>query len=189
MSRLPDNIRQAVNQLGELQQSADSLKELSRNNKQASNNLAVQVRAVLDKVRRLGESRNQMALELQREMESLLQTATQRQVEHLQNLREILESAITHEDIQSIANQLQEALGSEPESPPAPSEGGIEMQQMRRTGGKNKRSRKIKKSKKINKYYGGYPRTPTKGEVEISHSSRRSHKSKSRSKTRKSTAR
>lgn len=186
MARLPDNIRQAVNQLGELQQSADSLKTLSRNNKQASNNLAAQVRAVLDKVRQLGESRNQMARELQQELESLLQTATQRQVEHLQNLREILESAVTHEDIQSIADQLQQALGGESGAPPtAPSEGGIEMQEMpTRRGGRNKRS--VKK----NKYYGGYPRTPTKGEVEISRSTRRrKSKSKSKSKSRKHTTR
>lgn len=170
MARLPENIRQAVDMLGSLQQNADSLKTLARNNKQASNNLATQVQAVLERVRQLGVSRDRMARELQQEMEALLQTATQRQVEHLQNLREILESAVTHQDIQSIANQLQEALGGE-QGPPSPPEGGVEMQEMSSRGGKKRKT--YKKNKK-----GGYPRTHTKGEVEIG----RSRKTRTRSK-------
>jgi uncharacterized protein YeeX (DUF496 family) len=176
MSRLPDNIRQAVDMLGNLQQDADSLKALARNNKQASNNLATQVQAVLERVRQLGVSRDRMVRELQQEVEALLQTATQRQVEHLQNLREILESAVTHEDIQSIANQLQEALGGQPDqgSVAPPPEGGIEMQPLGpRTGGKTSKRHTYKKNKK-----GGYPRTPTKGEVEVGRSNRRRTKSK-----------
>jgi hypothetical protein len=162
MARLPENIRRAVDMLGSLQQNADSLKTLARNNKQASNNLATQVQAVLERVRQLGVSRDRMARELQQEIEALLQTATQRQVEHLQNLRDILESAVTHQDIQSIANQLQEALGGQPEQgPPPPPEGGVELQEMRpRVGGKKRNTYKK----------GGYPRSHTKGEFEVGRS-------------------
>jgi CRISPR/Cas system CSM-associated protein Csm2 small subunit len=202
---VPENIRQAVNQLGDLQQRADALKELSRNNKTASNSLVQQVRAVLDRVRQLGIERNQMVEALKSEITTLLQTATQRQVEHLENLQEILASETTYEEIQQIAQQLQDALrgnDAEPPSPPSPPppEEGIQMQEMRRLGeprqgelpqrriGRVSRGgagMKSRQSKKVHKYYGGYVRSPTKGEVEISHSTRRRRKTKTRSKTRK----
>lgn len=196
---VPENIRQAVNQLGDLQQRADALKELSRNNKTASNSLVQQVRAVLDRVRQLGIERNQMVEALKSEITSLLQTATQRQVEHLQNLQEILESESTYEQIQQIAQQLQDALrgnDAEPPSPPSspppeegrrlgePRQGQLPQRRIGRVsrGGASMKSRQ---SKKVHKYYGGYVRSPTKGEVEISHSTRRRRKTKTRSKTRK----
>lgn len=176
-SRIPDNIRQAVNQLGELQQSANDMIELSRNNKQASNNLYVQARAALEKLQQLGTLRQRMQGEIQDELTALLQTATQRQIGHLTNIREILDSEVKHGNIQEIALQLQRALEGQPPGEPQGEGGeGVEMTEIRR-GGRSKR-----KSVK-HMYKGGYPRTPTKGEVVVGHSSRRRTKRTTKTQT------
>jgi hypothetical protein len=177
-SRIPDNIRQAVNQLGELQQTANDMIELSRNNKQASNNLYVQARAALGRIQQLGTLRQRMQGEIQEELTALLQTATSKQVAHLQNIREILDSEVKHGDIEEIARQLQQALeGQPPEEPRGEAGEGVEMTEMRR-GGRSSRRKSVK-----HMYKGGYPRTPTKGEVVVGHSSRRRTKRTTKTQT------
>lgn len=174
MVRVSDNANQLITQLGNLQGSTQELNRIITTNKEASGRLADLVRLAIERLRYLTDRQQTREEGVNEELEALLRSANEQQQQRITTIIDTLNSAPTSDELNQLANDLESEL--QRGRPPPGAE--VELQPMGQqippaVGGK----RKTKNSK------GGYPRTPTKGEVVVGYSSRRRTKRTTKTQT------